>query len=351
MDGAFFLYLYIMSDMFDKLLLLRTPGVGPVRYAQLINQFGCVAAAARAVATDGQLRDSVLQEMERANALGVVYLSDDDARYPQNLRKIKNHPPVICVRGNIDVLAKKMVSVVGTRHATAAGMNIVSDIACRFAENSVAVVSGLAIGTDTAAHRGALRADGDAQTVAVLAGGVDYVWPLENESLYYQILERGAIISEMPVGFVPIANNFVQRNRWVAGLSDSLILGEADLKSGSMTTARFAINYGREVWAIPSHPMDPRATGPNSLIRSGDAKLCMGPDDFFEKDKKIKKDEKKSEKNESENSLIDAIGNIPVSESVLSEIVKKSISEIKANLVVLELQGLVRKVDGGYVRV
>ena len=196
-----------------------------------------------------------------------------------------------------------------------------------------------------------MRASGNVQTIAVLAGGVDYIWPVENESLYYQILERGAVISEMPVGFEPRTTNFVQRNRWIAGLSEKLILGEADMQSGSMTTARFATEYGREVWAIPSHPLDPRALGPNSLIRSGDAKLCIGVQDFFCDDKKEKNNKKIITKNDSENVLIDNLGNIPVSESVLAEIVKKSVSEIKSELVVLELQGLVRKVDGGYVKI
>jgi DNA processing protein len=154
----------------------------------------------------------------------------------------------------------------------------------------------------------------------------------------------------MPVGFVPVATNFIQRNRWVAGLSDTLILGEADLKSGSMTTARFAIDFGRDVWAIPSHPTDSRGLGPNTLIRSGDAKMCLGVSDFFKTTKNDVKKIKISEKNDSENNLIDKIGNIPVSESVLAQLVKKSVSEIKADLVVLELQGLIRKVDGGYVR-
>ena len=243
-----------------------------------------------------------------------------------------------------------MVSIVGTRHATASGMGFVADIAQNFAENDIAVVSGMAIGTDTAAHRGALRVAGNSQTVAVLAGGVDYIWPLENESLYWEIVERGCVISEMPVGFVPVATNFIQRNRWVAGLSDTLILGEADLKSGSMTTARFAIDFGRDVWAIPSHPTDSRGLGPNTLIRSGDAKMCLGVSDFFKTAKNDVKKIKSLEKNDSENNLIDKIGNIPVSESVLAQLVKKSVSEIKADLVVLELQGLIRKVDGGYVR-
>ena len=243
-----------------------------------------------------------------------------------------------------------MVSMVGTRHATAAGMNLMADMAHVFADNGYSVVSGMAIGTDSAAHRGALRANGDSVTVAVLAGGADYIWPLENESLYWDIIARGAVISEMPVGFTPVATNFIQRNRIVAGLCERLILGEADMKSGSMATARFAIEYGRSLYAVPSHPSDARASGPNSLIRSGDAILCNGAGDFFEIDKKTQKNKKNEIKDESENSLVDKIGTIPVSESVLAEIVKKSVSEIKSELVVLELQGLVRKVDGGYVK-
>ncbi|MBE6461823.1 MAG: DNA-processing protein DprA [Alphaproteobacteria bacterium] len=340
-----------MSDLFEKLLIIRTPGVGPVRYAELIRKFGNVTDAAASLGGDVALRDSVLREMDAAQQLGIHYISDTDELYPPRLRELKNHPPVICVRGNLDVLRRPAIAMVGTRHATAAGMGLIADVAEKLAAQGNAIVSGMAIGTDTAAHRGALRACGDAVTIAVLAGGADYIWPTENESLYWDIVARGAIISEMPVGFVPVAQNFVQRNRWVAGICDSLILGEADMKSGSMTTARFAIDYGRDVWAIPSHPTDLRALGPNSLIRSGDARLCMGVSDFENKTEKNQKKIKNEKKFESENSLIDALGTIPVSESVLTELVKKSISEIKSELVVLELQGLVRKVDGGYVRV
>lgn len=336
-----------MSDLLNMLLILRTPGIGPARCNDLLRCFGTAAAVVDFLNVPGELRDSVMREMDMAVQLGVYYICDTDVQYPKNLRSVKNHPPVICVRGNMNALNKQMVSIVGTRHATATGMGFVADIAQKFAEHDYVVVSGMAIGTDTAAHRGALRAPGDAVTVAVLAGGVDYIWPVENESLYYEILERGVIISEMPVGFVPVATNFVQRNKLVAGLGDKLILGEADIKSGSMTTARFAFDMGREIWAIPSHPADLRAFGPNSLIRDGRAYMCMGADDFFATDIK---QEKKSKKVDAENNLIDALGTIPVSESVLAEVVKKTVSEIKAQLVVLELQGFVRKVDGGYVR-
>ncbi len=336
------------DDLFFKLLVLRTPGIGPVRYNELISRFGNAESAAQSLIINSEITDSVSREIEQAQQLGIHYISDDMNEYPPQLRNVKNHPPVLCVRGNVDVLSMPAVGIVGTRHATAAGMNFVADIACAFASNGYAVVSGLAMGTDSAAHRGALRADGNRQTIAVVAGGVDYIWPLENESLYWEIVARGAVISEMPVGFTPVATNFVQRNRWIAGISEKLIISEADMNSGSMKTARFALNMGRQLWAIPSHPSDSRAVGPNTLIQSGNAKLCNGVSDFF----KTEKNDVENKKNyDSDNSLLDAIGTIPVSESVLSDIVKKSISEIKSILVVMELQGLVRKVDGGYVRV
>ena len=324
-----------MSDIFNRLLILRTPGIGPAKFNALIQKFGSLDDVVAALCPTDKLRDAVSDEMARATEQHIYYISDTDDLYPHHLRATKNHPPVITVRGNLDILTRDMVSIVGTRHATAAGMELVADIAQKFAENNTVVVSGMAIGTDTAAHRGALRATPGAGTIAVLAGGVDYIWPLENQSLYWDIVARGAVISEMPVGFTPIATNFVQRNRIVAGLSRRLILGEADIKSGSMTTARFAHELNREIWAIPSHPSDLRAFGPNSLFDASHPETNQ---------------KKNSKKIDAENNLIDAIGTIPVSESVLAEIVKKSISEIKSELVILELGGLVRKIDGGYVR-
>lgn len=340
-----------MSDLFERLLIFRIPGIGAVRYNALVGQFGSVVAAAESLNASDDHRDAVLREMERAQSLGIEYICDDDARYPQALKAVSGHPPIITARGNIQTLSKQTVAMVGTRHATAAGMNFMADIAQSFAEHDYAVISGMAIGCDTAAHRGALRAYGDSVTVAVLAGGVDYIWPLENEGLYHNILARGVVVSEMPVGFVPVASNFIQRNRLVAGIGQMLILGEADMKSGSMTTARFAHDIGRQIYAIPSHPADARGAGPNSLIQRGCAKLCMGVSDFFDSDTKKQNEKFIQKKTESENPLLDKLGTIPVSESVLSELVGKNVSEIKRDLVILELRGIVRKIDGGYVLV
>ena len=333
-----------MDDLLNKLLILRTPGIGPVKYRNLLHQYGNDGAILESLRLDNDFIDSVKREMDKAHDLHIEYICDNDSRYPTNLLNIKNHPIIICARGNIETLSKKSVAIVGTRHATVAGMNFISDLAQSFSGHDYAVVSGMAMGTDAAAHIGALKTNGNMQTIAVLAGGVDYIWPLENESLYYEILDRGCIISEMPVGYQPNGQNFVQRNRWVAGISDFLILSEADMNSGSMTTARFAIDYKKRVFAVPGHPNDPRSVGPNSLIKSGNAILCMSKNDFFDD---VNKNNKKN--NKPENDILDKLGMIPVSESVLANLVKKTVSEIKADLIVLELQGLIRKQDGGYV--
>ena len=333
-----------MTDMLTKLLILRTPGVGPVKYRTLLDKFGSDENIVEYLNPNEEFIDGVKREMEQAFNMGIEYIADTDSRYPVGLLSVKNHPIVISARGNISTLSKKCVSIVGTRHSTVAGMSFVSELAREFASHDFVVVSGMAMGTDAAAHRGALNANGDAQTIAVLAGGVDYIWPQENEFLYDEILERGAVISEMPVGMVPNAQNFVQRNRWVAGISDMLIVGEADEKSGSMTTARFAIDYGKRLFAVPGHPSDARSVGPNSLIRNGVATMCLSAKDFFADTTEIKNEKNQKQENE----ILDKLGMIPVSESVLANLVKKTVSEIKSELVVLELQGLIRKQDGGY---
>ena len=337
-----------MNDLVERLLILRSPKVGPATYNNLLQRFESTSAVVDYLNVTDELRDAVMREIETAQKLDIKFISDTDDCYPTALKQMKNHPPILCVRGNIETLRRESVAIVGTRHATSAGMGFVSDIANAFAEHSVSVVSGMAMGTDAAAHRGALRASGDTNTIAVLAGGVDYIWPLENESLYYEILARGVVVSEMPIGFVPKGTNFVQRNRIIAGIGQKLILSEADLGSGSMKTAEFALQMGKKIYAVPSHPADSRSVGPNSLIRSGAAILCQGVADFFGEPEKTKKDEKKFE---SENAIFDKIGTVPVSESVLAEIVGKNISEIKRELVILELQGLIRKTDLGYTRV
>jgi DNA processing protein len=336
------------NDLFNKLLIFRSKGIGAVKYRELIKDCGGAEQAVESLSVSGDLMDSVKRELEMADSLGIKYVEDDSPDFPEIYKSAKNHSPILSFRGNMKTLGKKTIGMVGTRHATAAGIAFMSDLAAQFAKRGYAVVSGMAMGTDAAAHRGALSDAGDAQTIAVLAGGADYIWPSENERLYYEIIERGCVVSDMPVGFTPVQNNFIARNRVVAGLSEQLVLGEADEKSGSVATANFILELGRQLWAIPSHPSDERSVGPNRLIANGNAKLCSGAADFFNApDKK----DGRLEKNKMVSALLDLIGSVPVSENVLTELVKKNISEIASELVQLELNGFIKKQSGGYVRV
>jgi DNA processing protein len=338
----------MMGDLFHRLLIFRSKGIGAIKYHELIENAGGVEQAVELLQISGDLIDSVRKEMDLANSLGIKYITDDSPEFPDIYKSVRNHSPILSVRGNIKTLSKRTIGIVGTRQATAAGIKFTSELANVFSSNNFAVVSGMAMGTDTAAHNGALISDGDTQTIAVLAGGADYIWPLENEKLYWEIVERGAIISDMPVGFIPVANNFIARNRIVAGISENLILGEADEKSGSVATANFSIEYGRKLWAIPSHPSDERSVGPNRFIQKGLAKLCMGSDDFFQTEENLRT---KKETKYSNSDLLNLIGSVPVSESVLTVLAKKNISETMSDLVMLELNGFIKKTDTGYVRV
>ena len=336
------------DDLFYQLLVFRSKGIGAIKYHELIEDCGGPEAAVEYLQVSGELMDSVRREIDLAEQLGIKYIADDSPDFPAAYKSVRNHAPILSFLGNIKTFSKKTAGMVGTRHATAHGMKFMSELAHEFAKRGHAVVSGMAMGTDSAAHSGALLDAGDLATIAVLAGGVDYIWPKENKKLYREIIERGLVLSDMPPGFVPVANNFIARNRVVAGLSEILILGEADEKSGSVATANMTLEIGRPLWAIPGHPSDGRSAGPNRFIAEGKAKLCSGAGDFFQSA------EKNAKKNQSENSksiLLNLIGSVPVSESVLTSLAKKNISETLAELVVLELSGRVKKVDGGYVRV
>ncbi|MDR0449066.1 MAG: DNA-processing protein DprA [Rickettsiales bacterium] len=318
-------------------------------------KYGDAEAAAASLDLSDSFKDSVKREMDSLRALGGFYISDADDDFPKNLKHAYGCAPILSVLGNRAALDKKSVSVVGTRHASAAGMDIIRDIAKRLAENDVAVVSGMAMGTDAAAHEGALRADGDANTIAVLAGGVDYVWPLENRKLYDDIVRRGAVVSEMPVGFKPTATHFAQRNRIVAALGEKLVLGESNEGSGSLITANFAKDFGRRIFALPGHPADPRAHGPNRLIREGAATLCMGADDFFPKLEfggSIDNTKKAVLRAESAlgNRILDLMAASPSSESVIASALGENIAIIKKELVLLEISGRVEKANGGFIR-
>ncbi len=270
------------------LRLIRSEHVGPIAFRRLIERFGSATAALAALPAlarrgrSGAPRICAAGEAEaelaRAAAAGARLLAWPDPEYPPLLLAIDDAPPLIYVKGNVTRLAADpAVALVGSRNASLNGRRLAEQIARDLGGAGCTVVSGLARGIDTAAHQGSLRTG----TVAVLAGGVDVVYPEQNRDLYRLILdEGGAIIAEQPPGTEPQARHFPSRNRLISGLARGVVVIEASLHSGSLITARIALEQGREVFAVPGSPLDPRARGGNDLIRQG-ATLTETADDVL----------------------------------------------------------------------
>jgi DNA processing protein len=270
------------------LRLIRSEHVGPIAFRRLIERFGTATAALAALPALARRGRSgapricpageAEAELARAAAAGACLLAWPDPEYPPLLLAIDDAPPLIYVKGNVGRLAADpAVAVVGSRNASLNGRRLAEQIARDLGGAGCTVVSGLARGIDTAAHQGSLRTG----TVAVLAGGVDVVYPEQNRDLYRLILdEGGAIVAEQPPGTEPQARHFPSRNRLISGLARGVVVVEASLHSGSLITARLALEQGREVFAVPGSPLDPRARGGNDLIRQG-ATLTETADDVL----------------------------------------------------------------------
>jgi DNA processing protein len=272
----------------DWLRLIRSEKVGPRTFRALLNQFGGAGAALEALPElarrGGRLMLKVTTraeaefEMGQAARLGIRFVAMGEPEYPRTLQATDTAPPLIAVRGSTELLAKPAVAIVGSRNASAAGLSFTERLARQLGEAGYAVVSGLARGIDTRAHRSSLETG----TVAVLAGGQDRIYPADNEPLLHAIVDKGgAVISEMPMGWEPRGRDFPRRNRIVSGLSYGVVVIEAARRSGSLITARFALEQGREVFAVPGSPLDPRAEGTNDLIRDG-ATLCTSAENVID---------------------------------------------------------------------
>nr|WP_210339876.1 DNA-processing protein DprA [Bosea sp. ASV33] len=270
----------VLSDRqrLDWLRLIRSESIGPRSFRSLMNRFGGAAGALDALpdlARQAGRRIRICpageaeREFEGLSRLGGRFIALGEAGYPVPLQAIDSAPPLLAVLGRVETLQRPGVALVGSRNASAAGMKFTARLARDLGEADFTVVSGLARGIDTAAHEASLETG----TVAVLAGGLDEIYPPQNIPLARRLLERGALVSEMPLGWVARARDFPRRNRLVSGLSLGTVVVEAARRSGSLITARFANEQGRLVFAVPGSPLDPRAEGGNHLIREG-ATLC-----------------------------------------------------------------------------
>lgn len=259
----------------DQLRLIRSPNIGPVSYRQLMARFGSARAALDALpdlircggGKHGMLANTsdIAREFQLVQTIGARHVFMEDADYPYLLSHLDNAPPVICVMGNLGLLARPAVALVGARNASAGACQFARQLAFELGQMGLSVVSGLARGIDTAAHIGSLEGG----TVGVIAGGIDVVYPPENRALQDAIATNGLLIAEQPPGIEPRARHFPYRNRIIAGASAGTVVIEAAPKSGSLITARLAAEAGREVMAIPGSPLDPRSRGCNQLIRDG----------------------------------------------------------------------------------
>ncbi len=270
-----------------RLRLIRSDHIGPVTYRQLIRRFGTAANALSALPDLAQrgggaapriaTYDSAAREIDAVARYGGALIFIGEAPYPALLEASEAAPPVLSVHGDIGLLDRGMVAMVGARNASAAACRFARGLASDLADADLVVVSGLARGIDAAAHWGALGGG----TIGVVAGGLDVAYPPENNELQVKIAAQGLVIAEMPIGTQPQARHFPRRNRIIAGLCAGTIVIEAAPKSGSLITARLAAEAGREVMAVPGSPLDPRAQGCNALIRDG-ATLVQSAADVLE---------------------------------------------------------------------
>jgi len=273
----------VTRDILPMLRLARTDGVGPLTFRRLMARHRTGAAALAALPSLNRPPEAfpeaeAKREMAALARLGGCFVFLDDPLYPPLLALLPDAPPVLAVLGDASLLAAPAVAVVGARNASAAGRRVAEELSEALAAKGLTVVSGLARGIDTAAHEGALRTGG---TVAVLPGGIDVPYPPENAALAARIAGRGAVVSETPLGTAPLNRHFPKRNRIVAGLSLGVVVVEAAHRSGTLITARLALEHGREVFAVPGSPLDPRCRGANDLIRQG-AHLTETAEDVLE---------------------------------------------------------------------
>jgi DNA processing protein len=265
-----------VAEQIAALRLARSAELGPITFRNLLDRFGSAEAAlealpalasrgGRAVQIRVAAEETARAEIENAAAIGARLIVFGEPEYPAPLAAAPGAPPILFVRGRVDLLARSMIAIVGARNASANGRKLAESLAAGIGARGHVIVSGLARGIDAAAHKGSLATG----TVAVLAGGIDQIYPEDNRALAEAIAETGALVTEMPFGHVARAVDFPRRNRIIAGLARGTLVVEAAERSGSLITARLALELGREVFAVPGSPLDARCKGTNGLLRDG----------------------------------------------------------------------------------
>lgn len=269
------------QNKIDSLRLIRSENVGIMSFFELIRFYETPQKALETIEElslkGGKNKPIKIfplakaqQELEALQKIGANLVTFNEAEYPKLLLEIADAPPVLSYMGNIELFTNKAIAIVGARNSSMNGQIFAKKLAQELTKEGFTIVSGLARGIDTAAHKGALLLEfTKSSTIAVLGGGIDNIYPLENKELYHQIAEKGLIIAELPIGKNPLGQNFPQRNRIISGLSLGTIVVEANLQSGSLITARTTLEQNRELFAVPGFPLDPRSQGTNKLLKNG----------------------------------------------------------------------------------
>ena len=282
--------------------------------------------------------------MEAVERAGASLVTLEDEAYPALLRELPDRPPLLYLRGRLQAEDDKCLAIVGTRKASQYGRNIANQLASQLASGGITIVSGLAQGIDTAAHQGALAAGG--RTIALVGTGIDRIYPRENTDLAGEIIESGAIISEMPLGAMPLAKNFPQRNRLISGMSLGVLVAEAPLRSGALNTVSHALDQGREVFAVPHNVFSLSGRGCNQLIQEG-AKLVAGVDDILDElnishiqaQTKIET-ERLQPANSAETAILAQLSADPIHVDVIVRQTRMPTATVSSTLTMLELKGL-----------
>src|SRR5438132_10036028 len=356
------------AERLDRLRLIRSDNIGPRTFRALRRHCGDATTALERLpelarrggaARPGRIcsEDDARAELDACQRLGVSLVASGETFYPPRLAMIDDAPPLLAIRGALDALMRPMIAIVGSRNASGAGLKFAQSLARDLADAGFVIISGLARGIDQAAHRASL-ANG---TVAVLAGGHDRIYPPEHEDLLFALLETGAAISEMPLGYVARAHDFPRRNRLISGASLGVVVVEAAQRSGSLITARMAAEQGREVFAVPGSPLDPRAAGTNDLIKQG-ATLVTDASDIIQalapimerplrpafredEDEPLAPDPRADERDR----IVGLLGPVPVSIDDLIRMAGTSPAIVRTVLLELELAGRLERHGGGLV--
>lgn len=354
-----------MSDL-ARLRLARSEGIGPAHHRRLVEKYGSPQVALAALARNPDRfrlasEADCAREMEATAQMGGRFLFLGAPDYPPLMALLPDAPPVLMALGDMAALAPRAVGIVGARNASAAGRRVAEDLADELAGQGIAIVSGMARGIDAAAHQGALNAKG--RTIAAIAGGLDVAYPPENAMLQARIADQGGlVITEAPLGTSPLGKHFPRRNRIIAGLSLGVVVIEAMEKSGTLITARLALEYGRELYAVPGSPVDPRSKGGNDLLRQG-AKLCENAADVLEHLPHAPTDAPlfqprpatpepapaPPEPTGEASQVVELLGPTPISIDELARRCQLSAPSLRAILLDLELEGRVQSLPGDRV--